>query len=54
MLRTICILAAFYCLAFLCSCQKEYDPGTGTPPTNDSTATGEGLYAAYPGYLLGV
>jgi hypothetical protein len=37
MLRTLCLLAAFFCLAFLCSCQKD-DNNT---PITDSTA-GEG------------
>src|SRR4051794_13890020 len=37
MLRTLCMLAAFYCLAFLCSCNKD---SNNNPPTTDSTAAG--------------
>src|SRR6059058_3797378 len=40
MLRTTgVILAAFYCLIFLCSCQKDSD--TNTPPITDTTTAGE-------------
>jgi hypothetical protein len=39
MLKTIMTVAAFYCLAVLCSCQKEVSPVTD-PPT-DTTATSE-------------
>ena len=40
MLRTICILAAFSCFAFLCSCQKEADINTPPPTTDTTTANG--------------
>src|SRR4051812_2992977 len=40
-MRTICILAAFYCLAFLCSCQKD---STDNPPITDTTSTGDAGY----------
>lgn len=42
MLKAICVLAAFSCLAILCGCQKEVDPvvdpptGTDTIPTSES------------------
>jgi len=37
MLRTISILTAIYCLAFLCSCQK--DSTTDIPPVTDTSTT---------------
>src|SRR5690242_3029961 len=41
MLRTICLLTAVYCLAFLCSCQK--DTELDVPPVTDTT-TASGSY----------
>jgi hypothetical protein len=38
MLRTFCLLAVSYCVAFLCSCNKD---SNDNPPTTDSTASGE-------------
>lgn len=40
MLRTICLLAAFFCLAFLCSCQK--DTLSENPPVTDTTPASQG------------
>jgi hypothetical protein len=53
MLRTISILTALYCLAFLCSCQKDADTNTPPPITDTTTANvsympiTEGTYWVY-------
>ncbi|TKK67384.1 hypothetical protein FC093_13865 [Ilyomonas limi] len=41
MMKTLGIVAALYCLAILCSCQKEVESHTDIPVT-DTTAAGEG------------
>src|SRR4051794_28516864 len=39
MVKTIWIVAALYSLVLLCSCQKEIDSYTDTPPVTDSVTT---------------
>jgi len=44
MLKTIGLLIAIYCLAFLCSCQKEIEPYTDIPSDSTDTTSASGGY----------